>query len=246
MPHTKPKDTRPLFKAHPRRLTKASTLKKAILLLSLILTADLLHAQNKDWSTHQFDSLVSVDMPGEINKLDTTLPEFSVLQITSEVDSALFLVNRSPLKQEYPEDEFPGYPNDEENLKERYKELSEKFEGAGFSLEGDYCERQGVLGYHIKGLDSLSRQISEYEYYIQGKYYYIFLYRDYKGIDENVKERFFNSIKFYSAEKEPASDEEDYKNSMGYRIGYKIGEYLIPTIILIVFLFFVIRKMRRP
>ena len=217
-------------------------MRRIVLLLTLVLTINLLWSQNEEWYNYELDSIISIDLPGEVFELDTIVKGLGMYQMFSYTESSSFMVGRMHLEREDLDTNLSKLPYDSESLNKFYEEWFQGFiKSMSYQLKSkDSIEKENLKGLKLKFMDSSGNPTGEGEFYLVNKCLYSFYYISETGFDEKEKELFFNSINIDTDRK----ISQFTGNSQSSRIGYILGEFSF-YIIMILIIFFVIKKNRR-
>jgi hypothetical protein len=171
-------------------------LKIAIFLFTLFSTIS--YAQNEDWNTYDFDSIVGIDMPGEVFELDTVVDYKKMLFIESEYDSMIFRVAKIDLQQRYRNIETINLPVDRKTLKQLYQTfaLTELEVRQQDPSDSDDIEIKNLAGYKTVFQNTDKLPYSETYLFFINNHMYGFVYESNQGLNYVQRDLFFNSIQF--------------------------------------------------
>ncbi len=155
----------------------------------------------EDWYAYDIDSLVSVNMPGEVYETDTIFMNRKVTLFYSVVDSTVYQVQRVFVEPTLDEVENFLLPKNKKELEELYSALVLGFiEGTDFEFQDrKNFERNGLIGrktyFSHKDEDHIVYEMNSI--YVN-KSIYSFTYYEAKGVKTDDKVRFFDSVQFDS------------------------------------------------
>ncbi|MFD2035184.1 hypothetical protein ACFSKL_10300 [Belliella marina] len=218
-------------------------MRKIILLLTLVLTNNVLSAQNQEWLTYNLDSIISIEMPNEVFELDTIAQGMRMYQIYSYTENSTFIAQKSLFEKESQNEDLSRLPYNLKSLIEQYNGTIDGIASSiPYELESrELIEKEGYKGYRLKFKDSLNNPTYQVELYLLNKHLYSFYYIGLENFDNNEKELFFNSIKI-----NPNQEISQYLGkAQSYRIGYLFGKYFFYILIFGVIIYFIVRKKKK-
>ena len=170
--------------------------KIAIFLFTLFSTIS--YTQNEGWNTYDFDSIVGIDMPGEVFEMDTVVDYKKMLLIESEYDSMIFQVAKIDLQQRYRNVETINLPVDRKTLKQLYQtfaliELEARQQNPS---DSDDIEIKNLLRYKTVFQNTEELPYSETYLFFVNNHMYAFVYESQEGLNYLQRDLFFNSIHF--------------------------------------------------
>lgn len=188
----------------------------------------------EDWYVYDIDSLVSLDMPGEVYETDTILMNRKVTLLYSVVDSVVYQVQKVYAEALVNEVEKFELPKNKKELEDLYSALvSGILEGSDFEFQDKKSfERKGLVGrktyFSMQGEDLITYEMNSI--YVN-KAIYSFSYFDVNGVQTDDKVRFFDSVQF-----EPDTEliqiptkPFDFRNGLFWKV---IGTFLILSFLL--------------
>ena len=171
-------------------------MKKLILALTLIFSLNTTFSQTEEWLFYDFDSIVSIEMPGEVYEWDTIMNDVNIYQIMSHVDNTLFIVQKV-LKQNKNEEELlEELPHDDKSLDKTYKEfIKGLLKNSPYSAKSKHkISLNDLKGYKIELHDHNKKTVSDIRVFLLNKEYYTFTYFNNIDFNDEAKNYFFNSI----------------------------------------------------
>lgn len=169
--------------------------------LVLFLFSSTLSFSQEDWNFYDIDSLVSLEMPGDVYETDTISMNRKVTLFYSVVDSTVYQVQRVFIEPTVDEVENFHLPKNKKELEELYSTLILGFiEGTDFEFQDNKSfERNGLIGrktyFSYKEEDLIVYEMNSI--YVN-KSIYSFTYYEGKGVKTDDKVRFFDSVEFDS------------------------------------------------
>lgn len=195
---------------------------KKILILCLIIISS-----NNLWSQkiYEIDSIISVNIPGEDIKIDSTKNNKIIIKFHSKVENSEFIAQKEFFESDSISLYDSNLPYDLKSLEKYYKSLADTYiKNYKFKLESEkLIEKDSLKGYHLKLKNSLNSSVCEIEYFLLNKNIYIFKYNTRIELKNNEKESFFNSIKINSDKKINQFSGIPQVQKSAYNLGYKIG-----------------------
>lgn len=216
-------------------------MKKLLLVIILIfLISNQLTSQNQKWLTYDLDSIISIEMPYEVYKLDTIASGIKMYQLYSHSEHSTFLVQKMPLEEEKQNDALSKLPYDEISLKNYYNDIIKGIETSiPYKLESKKSiENVTFKGYQLRFIDSLNLPKYEVKLYILNKHLYSFFYTSIEHFEQKDKDTFLNSIRINTS-----YDVNQYDGKPpSYRAGYVFGKTFFYILIFGTILYFIFRK----
>jgi len=200
-------------------------MKKIVFILILILFHKFVISQKVHLNSCHFDSLLSVNLPGEISSLDTTVKGIELHQMVATKGNSIYLFQKTPLEKEDLDENLSGMPYDSAGLEKIYEDFIVGFSNA---LPGKMKSKAPVFsnkikGYQIQYIDSMDIPIYQATIYLLNKSMYVVSQFNLQGIESADSKSFFNSLTIHN--------ESNIKQLIGkpqsYRIGYLIGKYAL-------------------
>jgi|SaaInlLV_10m_DNA_1039704.scaffolds.fasta_scaffold46277_1 hypothetical protein len=218
-------------------------MRKIILLLTLVLTTNILSAQNQEWLSYDLDSIISIEMPNDVFELDTIAQGMRMYQIYSHTENSTFIAQKALFEKENQNEDLSKLPYDLKSLKEQYNGVINGISsGIPYELESkELIEKDKYKGYRLKFKDSLNNPTYEVEFYLLNKHLYSFFYVGLENFDTNEKDLFFNSIEINTDQK----ISQYLGKAQSYRIGYVFGKYFFYILIFGVIIYFIARKKKK-
>ena len=218
-------------------------MRKIILLLTLVLTTNILSSQNQEWLTYELDSIISLEMPNDVFELDTIAQGMRMYQIYSHTENSTFIAQKALFEKENQNEDLSKLPYDLKSLKEQYNGIIDGIANSiPYELESkELIEKESFKGYRLKFKDSLNNPTYEGEFYLLNKHLYSFYYVSLESFDKNEKDLFFNSIKINTDQK----ISQYLGKAQSYRIGYVFGKYFFYILIFGVIIYFIVRKKKK-
>lgn len=215
-------------------------MRKIILILTLVLSINTLSSQNQEWLYYDLDSIISIEMPGEVFELDTIAQGMRMYQIFSHTENSTFIVQKALLEKENENEALSKLPYDLISLKEQYEELIEGIASSNpYQLESkELIEKETFKGYRLKFRDSLNNPTYEGEFYLLNKHLYSFYYVSVENFNKTEKDLFLNSININT-------DQEISQylgKSQGFRNGFLFGKYFFYILIAGAVIYFLVRR----
>jgi hypothetical protein len=218
-------------------------MRKIILLLTLVLTTNILSSQNQEWLTYELDSIISIEMPYDVFELDTIAQGMRMYQIYSHSENSTFIAQKALFEKENQNEDLSKLPYDLTSLNKQYNGIIDGIaSGIPYELESkEPIEKETFKGYHLRFKDSLNNPTYEVEFYLLNKHLYSFYYVGLEDFDKNEKDLLFNSIKI-----NPDKKISQYLGkAQSYRIGYVFGKYFFYLLIFGVIIYFIVRKKKK-
>ncbi len=218
-------------------------MRKIILLLTLVLTTNIISSQNQEWLTYELDSIISIEMPNDVFELDTIAKGMRMYQIYSHTENSTFIAQKAFFEKENQNEDLSKLPYDLKSLKEQYNGIIDGISSSiPFELESkELIEKEKFKGYRLKFKDSLNNPTYEVEFYLLNKHLYSFFYVGLENFDKNEKDLFFKSIKINADQK----ISQYLGKAQSYRIGYVFGKYFFYILIFGVIIYFIVRKKKK-
>jgi hypothetical protein len=94
------------------------------LVISLV-TVLSINGQDVEWKTYKLDSLITIDLPEEVEQVDTFALGVGIRQVMSTTDNSIFIVQRTPFDQKLEDGTIPKMPTDLKSLDDQYKVIIE-------------------------------------------------------------------------------------------------------------------------
>jgi hypothetical protein len=170
---------------------------KIIFLLTIIvLSLNSLFGQENEWFSYDFDSIISIDMPGNVNVIDTTMNGEKLYHLFSTIKNSVFITQKMLLEETDFDKNLSKLPYDDKSLEKTYAEL---ITGISKAIPSKLKSMNKVLkdnfkGYNLVFVDSLMKPIIDYNLYILDKYMYSIVYLNANDFNEIEKNKFINSI----------------------------------------------------
>ncbi len=157
-------------------------------------------SQTKEWSTYDFDSIVTIDMPFEVYEIDTIQDNQKIYQIYSNSDSLEFRVQKLYLGKVYSNVETIALPHNENSLEKLYSEM---IWVASEITQYDLHYSKPINKFNLRGHklvfnNSKGLPVHEMNTFVVNKNIYSFSYINTNGLNEIEKNLFFDSIIFDS------------------------------------------------
>jgi hypothetical protein len=218
-------------------------MRKIILLLTLVLSTNILSSQNQEWLTYELDSIISLEMPNDVFELDTIAQGVRMYQIYSHTVNSTFIAQKALFEKENQNEDLSKLPYDLKSLKDQYNGMIDGIaSGIPYELESkELIEKENFKGYRLKFKDSLNNPTYEVEFYLLNKHLYSFFYVGLENFDENEKDLLFKSIKINTDQK----ISQYLGKAQSYRIGYVFGKYFFYILIFGVIIYFIFRKKKK-
>ena len=218
-------------------------MRNIILLLTLVLSTNILSSQNQEWLTYELDSIISIEMPNEVFELDTIAQGIRMYQIYSHTENSTFIAQKALFEKENQNEDLSRLPYDLKSLKEQYNGIIDGIASSiPYELESkELIEKENFIGYRLKFKDSLNNPTYEVEFYLLNKHLYSFFYVGLENFDENEKDLLFKSIKINTDQK----ISQYLGKAQSYRIGYIFGKYFFYILIFGVIIYFIVRKKKK-
>lgn len=230
-------------------------MKKTITLCLLLVASIQLWSQNDEFIKYEIDTIVSVNLPGEISKTETPHGKKTKILLTAKSGISQFNVEKNLFESDSIGIYESNLPYDLESLKVTYKNLAKEYvqkSNLKFISEA-IIENGEYTGYHITFNDE-NGGIFEVSYFLLNKYIYVFSYKNYTGTNKADIDSFFDSISINSLKNIRQFIGKSPTGKTAYSFGYKIGRiaktnpaYLwigggIILILLIGFVVFIVKK----
>lgn len=215
-------------------------MRNIILLLAFLLSINILYSQDTEWTKYDLDSIISLDMPGDVFEMDSIINGIKMLQIFSRSENLAFVAQRALLEKNTKNGNLSRLPYDLKSLKEEYKGIMNgMIESIPYEYESkELIKKNGFTGYRLRFKNSMNDSIFEVEIYILNRYAYSFLFSGSKNLHENEKKLFFESIVI-----NPNREVSQYLGkSKGYRVGYVFGKYFFYILLIAGIIYFVVRS----
>lgn len=218
-------------------------MKNILLLLAIVLSCNSLFGQENEWNTYELDSIISIDMPGDVYEMDTIIKGEKIYQLTSSIENSIFMAQRMLFEKNGLDKNLSKLPYDDESLEKTYDELISGITKAIPSKlkSKEKIEKNNFKGYCLLFVDSEEKPTFEYNLYLLDKYLYSFAYSNPASFNEIEKNEFINSIVINSKYEISQFN----GTTPGYRLGYVSGKYFIYILGIIGIIIFVIIRKRR-
>lgn len=205
-------------------------MRKIILILTLVLTTNIISSQSSEWLTYELDSIISIEMPNDVFELDTIAQGMRMYQIYSHTENSTFIAQKALFEKENQNEDLSKLPHNLESLKEQYTGLVDGISSSiPYELDSkELIEKDNFKGYKLKFKDSLNNPTYEVEFYLLNKHLYSFFYVGLENFDENEKDLLFKSIKINTDQK----ISQYLGKAQSYRIGYVFGKFLFYALII--------------
>lgn len=194
-------------------------MKKILLLLLIFISSTNLWSQ----TNYEIDSIILVNIPGKIIKIDTLINE--TIKFQSKVGNSNFSAKRKLFENDSISIFDSELPYDSESLEKYYETLANDYtKNTNLKIESkELIKKNSFKGYHLKLTDSKNNSIYEIEYFLLNKKVYLFSHRNTTESNKIENDNYFNSITINS-------DKEIYQFSgkspfekSAYNLGYKFG-----------------------
>ena len=145
--------------------------------------------------TYELDSIVSIDLPGEVYEMDTIVQGIRMYQIYSITKNSTCIVQKALFEKEHLNENLSNLPYDLKSLKKQYNGIADGMANSiPYELSSrELIEKENFKGYRLKFKDALNNPIYEVEFYLLNKHLYSFFYSDLENFDEDEKNVLFNS-----------------------------------------------------
>lgn len=205
-------------------------MRKIILLLTLVLTTNIISSQNQEWLTYELDSIISIEMPNDVFELDTIAHGMRMYQIYSHTENSTFIAQKALFEKENQNEDLSKLPHNLESLKEQYIGLIDGISSSiPYELESkELIEKDNFKGYKLKFRDSLNNPTYEVEFYLLNKHLYSFFYVSLEEFNEIEKNHFYNSVTINSDQK----ISQYLGKAKSYRMGYLFGKIFFYILII--------------
>ncbi len=217
--------------------------KLLFLLFFLTVITRLIYCQNAAWQTYSLDSLMHINMPGDVIAMDTTTKDFQSHQIMSKFDNTIYIAQKSEFNNPNIDENLSPLPYDNESLEKFYEDA---IRGMIKTVPAIFSKKQAITvdgfnGYQIEFVDSLNNLICVNRLYLLNKHLYNLTIFNFQGLDTTDFNMFFNSIELHHKE----SISQFQGQSQAYRIGYLTGTYIIPIIIIVGVIIWLIKRKKK-
>ncbi|WP_438426218.1 hypothetical protein [Aquimarina macrocephali] len=190
------------------------------------------------------DEYISINIPGNVSKLDTIAQGLYILNFHSENETEAYLIQR--MKIDSKQSELNNLPSDKKSLKESYKAITrgqiKKMEKAGFHLrDSTEFKIDDFIGYKVSYNDSETGiQNAETNTLILEEFFYVATYINGTNFNKKNKNEYLNSLKINYAN----GPRQMRGNSQWFKTGYILGKICIYGF-LIFGAILLIKKMRK-
>jgi hypothetical protein len=218
-------------------------MKKLLLLSFLTLITRLIYCQNTTWHTYEIDSLMRIDMPGDIMEMDTTFKNYHIYQIESTIDNTTYMAQKLLSENLYIDVNLSRLPYDSVSLEKYYESY---IKGIIKTAPAIFNKKQsvsidGFSGYQIEFVDSLNKLVIVDRFFLLNKHLYNLMLMNFQGFDTTDIGMFFNSIKLHNKE----SISQFRGQPQSYRIGYLIGKNLLIILIVAGVMIWIIKRKKK-
>ncbi|WP_372744444.1 hypothetical protein [Lutibacter sp.] len=228
-------------------------MKKLLLICVIIVLSNTVNSQN----IYNLDSLVSVQIPGEVSKIDSLKNSLILIKYHSKVENSEFIAQKELFENDSIRIYNSNLPYDLKSLEEYYQSFAKSYiKNGSFKIESEkLIEKDSLNGYHLNLKDSINNTIHKIEYFLVNKNLYVFEYKTSSQLIPTEKDVFFNSIKLKSAKKSSQflgkSPTEKTAYNLGYKFGYVIKHHpsyiwiaggIFLTLLIGIIVFFIKRK----
>lgn len=155
-------------------------------------------SQDEDWYSYEFDSILSVNLPGEVYERDTIHDGRKAFELFTANDSIQFSVKRVYIGKVYENDPNNFLPKDRKGLKELYQTLaymSSEIRGQD-PITSRTFTKDNLLGYKVAFEGNDEYPYSETHSFLINKNMYLFEYSNAVGFDSINQNFFFDSLYF--------------------------------------------------
>lgn len=211
--------------------------KVLILCLTILLSLNVI-GQTK------VDEFVSINIPGNVIKLDTIVQNYTVLNYYSKNDTEAYFVQRVEIDSK--ESELNSLPFDLKTLRKTYRDIlrgqMRRMKEAGFEFrDSTEFKIDKYIAYNITYNDPQTEtKNAETNVILLNENAYVSTYVNRTNFNEKNKNEFLNSIKIDSNNK----PRQMIGNSTAYKSGYIIGKLFFYGL-LIFGIIFLLRKFRK-
>jgi len=192
----------------------------------------------------EVDEYVSINIPGNVIKLDTIAQRLHVLNFHSENETETYLIQRIEIDSK--ESELNGLPYDLNSLKKTYQDIIrgqlKGMEKTDFSFkDSTEIKIDKFIGYKIRYNNSdTGMQNAESNILILNEYAYVAIYVNGTDFNDINKNKFLNSLKVNEAN----NPRQMIGNPSGFKVGYILGKLFFYGL-LIFGVIFLIKKLRK-
>jgi hypothetical protein len=152
--------------------------------------------QDEEWLFYDFDSLVSIEMPGVVYEWDTIMNEIYIYQIVSNIGNSYFTVQKTVKQYQSEEELLKNLPHDEKSLDKTYKDfIKGVLNKSPYTVKSEYAiSLNDFKGYKLLLQDHNELTVTDLRVFLLNKEYYSFTYFNNTDFNHTEKNYFFNSI----------------------------------------------------
>lgn len=179
------------------------------------------YSQEEDWYSYDLDSIVSLDMPGEVFEGDTIENNLKIQDLVSYGDSLVFYARKIQLGKEFYDRNGVRPP-----VQDR-KSLIEFYQTFAFLTAETYNQENSISrpinfdnlkGYRFVLNPTEEESYLESQLVFVNEHMYVFQYANLKGLDSIERSNFFDSIYF-----DDTHELKQYKKRRTFLNGTTIG-----------------------
>lgn len=173
-------------------------MKETITIIFIFMFNININSQSNDWNYYDFDSIVSLEMPGDVFEIDSIFEYRKYYQIYSKNDSINFLVQKVDLEKKYINIENVNLPKSKKELESFYIENAWILDDLTEGKLNDYSliNIDILTGLQLDFINNNKIVTTKIYLFLINNNLYSFYHTNLGGIINSDSNLFFNSITF--------------------------------------------------